>query len=341
MNIKEIAKLAGVSVATISRVLNHPEVVSEDTRNHVLNIMKKHNYTPNWFAQSLNLDRTNTLALMIPNIENSMFQHITAGVEQIADKKNYSILLCNTHNNIEKEEKYLNMIVTRKVDGIIFASSTLSIEHINFLKSKEIPFVSISNNNEVFKEENSCYINFEESAFKMTIHLSEMGNNAIDLFIDESANSRTKYMIKGYKRALKSLNKEIGNIHFCKNNVEGGYLKTKKLIQINQMPKTIFASDDEIAFGVMKAAKEENIDIPSKLAVAGFSNSPMATVVVPELTSVEQPSKMLGMVSARMLFDLIEDVDFSSATTQKIILQSTLKIRKSCGNKKYIYELFK
>lgn len=340
MNIKKIADLAGVSVATISRVLNHPEVVHEDTRNHVLKIMEEHDYTPNWFARSLNLARTYTLALIIPNIENSMFQQITAGVEQIADKKNYSILLCNTHNDIKKEEKYLDMIISRKVDGVIFASSTLNKEHIKLLNDKEVPFVSISND-EIFKEENSCYINFEEGSFKMTTHLNEMGHSNIDLLIDKSSNSRSKYMIKGYEKAMNSLDKNIGNIHFCHNSMEGGYLAAKRLIKTSKIPKAIFASDDEIAFGVIKAAKEENIKIPSELAIVGFSNSPMATLVVPELTSVEQPSKRLGMVAARMLFDLIEDVDFSSAATQKIILQSTLKIRRSCGNNKYIYELFK
>lgn len=336
MNIKEIAKLAGVSVATISRVLNHPEVVQESTRNHVLSVMKENNYTPNWFARSLNLDRTYTLALIIPNIENEMFQRITSGVEEIAHKKNYTILLCNTHNNIEKEEKYLEMIITRKVDGIIFTTSTFSNEHLSYLKEEKIPFVFIGKN-EVFGEENSCYINFEESAFKMTQHLIEMNHNNIDLIIDESANSRSKYIIKGYEKAIYVSGKETGNIHFCQNSIEGGFLTAKRLLGIGKMPRAIFASDDEIAFGIMKAAREENIDIPSDLAIAGFSNSPMDTLVVPELTSVEQPSKKLGMVAARMLFDLIEDVDFSSNTIQEIILQSTIKIRNSCGNQKHIY----
>lgn len=340
MNIKEIAKLAGVSVATISRVLNHPEVVQESTRNHVLSVMKENSYTPNWFARSLNLDRTYTLALIIPNIENEMFQRITSGVEEIAHKKNYTILLCNTHNNIEKEEKYLEMIITRKVDGIIFATSTLSNEHLSYLKEEKIPFVFIGKN-EVFKEENSCYINFEESAFKMTQHLIEMNHNNIDLIIDKSANSRSKYIIKGYEKAIDVSGKESGYIHFCQNSIEGGYLTAKRLLGIGKMPRAIFASDDEIAFGVMKAAREENISIPSNLAIAGFSNSPMDTLVVPELTSVDQPSKKLGMVAARMLFDLIEDVDSSSSTTQEIILQSTIKIRNSCGNQKHIYEFFK
>lgn len=340
MNIKDIAKLAGVSVATVSRVLNHPEVVQLSTRNHVLKVMKEHNYTPNWFARSLNLDRTNTLALMIPNIENEMFQKITAGVEQIAHKKNYTILLCNTHNHIVAEEKYLDMIITRKVDGIIFATSTLSEKHIKELNNLKVPFVFIGKN-EVFKEENTCYINFEESAYKMTQHLIEMNHNNIDLIIDESSSSKSRYIIKGYEKAIKNSNHVMGNFHYCQNSIEGGYLTAKKLFDTRKMPKAIFASDDEIAFGVMKAAREENINIPRDLALTGFSNSPMSTLVIPELTSVDQPSKKLGMVAARMLFDLIEDIDFSSDMTQEIILQSTIKIRKSCGNKKHIYELFK
>jgi LacI family transcriptional regulator len=340
LNIKDIAKLAGVSVATVSRVLNHPEVVQLTTRDHVLKVMKEYNYTPNWFARSLNLDRTNTLALMIPNIENEMFQKITAGIEQIAHKKNYTILLCNTHNNIDTEEKYLDMIITRKVDGIIFATSTLSEKHIKDLNNLKIPFVFIGKN-DVFNKENTCYINFEESANKITHHLLEMNQDNIDLVIDESSNSKNRYIIKGYEKAMTSFNHKIGNIHYCKNSIEGGYLTAKRLINTGQLPKVIFASEDEIAFGIMKAAREEKINIPEELALSGFSNSPMGTLVVPELTSVDQPSKKLGMVAARMLFDLIEDVDFASDMTQEIILQSTIKIRKSCGNKKYIYELFK
>lgn len=337
MNIKEIAKLAGVSVATISRVLNHPEVVQEKTKKHVLAVMEEYNYTPNWFARSLNLNRTNTIALMIPNIEVEMFQKITSGVEQITDKKSSNIFLCNTHNSLKKEENYLNMLITRKVDGIIFAGTTLGKKHLSLLNDNNIPFIFIGKN-KAFKNENSCYINFQDSAFKMTEHLIQMKHSLIDLIIDKSSDSKSKYIIKGYESAMKHYGMKYGNIEFCENSIEGGYLAAKKLIEKKQLPDAIFASDDEIAFGIMKAARESNIDIPSKLAISGFSNSPMCTLVVPELTSVEQPSKKLGMVGARMLFDLIEEIDLSLDTRQEIILQSTIKIRRSCGNKKYIYE---
>lgn len=339
MNIKEIAKKAGVSVATISRVLNHPDIVQPDTREHVLAVMQEYNYTPNWFARNLTLGRSKTIALMIPSIENTMYQHITSGVEQISQKKDYTIILCNTHSNLKNELNYLDMIINRKLDGIILTGTSLGKEDLQRLYSNNIPFVFVGKN-EVSKDENTCYINFEDSALKMTKHLIDMGHYDIDLAIDENSKSKSDYFIKGYKRAITSSNKEIGNIHNCESSIEGGYLLAKKLIKTKSLPRAIFATDDEIAFGIMKAAREENIRIPLDLALAGFTDSPMCTLVAPELTSVEQPTKKLGMVAARLLFDIIEDRELSSDTSQEIVLQSTIKVRKSCGNKKQIYELF-
>lgn len=339
MNIKEIALIAGVSVATISRVLNHPEVVQPETREHVLAIMKENNYTPNWFARNLNLSRTRTIAIMIPDIENTMYQRIISGIEQISQKKDYTIILCNTHSDLKSELNYLDMMINRKIDGFIIASSSLDKNQIDKLKNEKIPVVFIGKN-EVYENENSCYINFAESAYKMTKHLIEMNHDNIDLVIDESSKTNKEYFIKGYEKAIKSLNINIGKIHLCKSGIEGGYLLAKKQISLKTLPRAIFASDDDIAFGIMKAAKEEKIDIPTELAIAGFSNSPMCSLITPELTSVEQPTKKLGMVAARMLFDIIENEEEALGTSQEIVLQSTIKIRKSCGNMKHIYELF-
>lgn len=339
MNIKEIANKAGVSVATISRVLNHPDMVQEETRKHVLSIIEEYNYTPNWFARSLNVNRTNTIALIIPNIENDIYQSIATGVELVAHKKNHIILLCNTHNELRNELNYLNMIITRKVDGVIFVSSMLDKEHISKLDNGKIPYVFVGKD-ENFNNANRCYINFYESAYKMTKHLIELGHRQIDLVIDELSKSKRRDMIKGYNKAMESSSLELGDIHTCPSSIAGGYLMGKKLISQGKLARAIFTSDDPIALGLMKAAREENISMPSQLAIAGFSDSSMATLIQPELTSVEQPSKKLGMVATRMLFDLLDD-EYVKDKTQEIILHSTLKIRNSCGNEKYIYELFK
>lgn len=340
MNIKEIAEKAGVSVATISRVLNHPELVQIETRQHVLDIMEKYNYTPSWFARGLNLRRTQTIAAVVPDIENSMYQRLIAGIESVAHSKDYIIFLCLTHNDIKNELNYLNIIVNRKVDGVVFAASSLKEKHFKVLDKNNIPYVLVGQDNENVGQ-NSCYINFEESAFKMTRHLVELGHNDIDLIVDKSSDFKSKSMIQGYRDGMKSMNKKAGDVHYCSNNIDEGYLTSKRLISQGNMARALFTSDDEIAFGVMKAAWEEGLQVPDDVAIAGFSNSPMASLIKPELTSVEQPSKKLGMVAARMLFDFLEDEEFTSQMSQEIILQPTIKIRRSCGNKKYIYELFK
>ena len=114
MNIKEIARQAQVSVATVSRVLNHPELVQPETRAHILEVMARHNYTPNWFARRLNLARTNTIALLVPNIEGGINQKVVAGVESVATKKGSTVLLCSTHGRPEEEDRLLRMVFDRR-----------------------------------------------------------------------------------------------------------------------------------------------------------------------------------------------------------------------------------
>ena len=126
MNIKEVAKAAGVSVATISRVLNHPEQVQPETKNHVLEVMQQLNYQPNWFARGLNIGKTGTIALLSPSIEDHGFLEIVAGVETIARRKDHTVLLCNTHGDAQEELKCLKMVLARQVDGIILAAPVSS-----------------------------------------------------------------------------------------------------------------------------------------------------------------------------------------------------------------------
>ena len=125
VNIKEIAQLAGVSVATISRVLNHPEQVLPETRERVLAIMEANDYTPNWFARGLNLGRTNTIALLLPNIQSCLYQRIFSGVETVARSKQYVVLSCHTHGDPALECDYLKTAQTRRIDGVILVATAL------------------------------------------------------------------------------------------------------------------------------------------------------------------------------------------------------------------------
>ncbi len=339
MNIKEVAKAAGVSVATISRVLNHPEQVQPDTKNHILAVMNKLNYQPNWFARGLNLGRTNTIALFVPNIENQRFVNLMTGVETVALKKNHTVFLCNTHANAEEERAYLKMVTDRKVDGIILVSSQLAHSEIASLLGSGCPWVHIGKREADFCS-NQCFINYEAGAYQMTRHFIEMGHTSITLLLDSAPLSEIGQLIEGYRRALKELlSHSREQILYAKDTIQGGYLAAQKMLQNDSLPPALIASSNELAFGVMKAANDSHVSIPSEFALAGLSDSPMCSIVTPALTSLELPSRRLGMVAARMLFDLIEDNE-ESDIPQEIILQPQLKIRHSCGNTKHIYELF-
>lgn len=155
-------------------MLNHPEQVQPETKTHVLAVMESLNYHPNWFARGLNLGKTSTIALLVPNIESRRYREIMSGVETVALKKQHIVMLCNTHASPEEEAEYLKMVVGRQVDGLILASSVMGREQRNALLGPNLPWVHIGPG-EPGLCRNLCYINYEEGAYQMTTHLIKNG----------------------------------------------------------------------------------------------------------------------------------------------------------------------
>lgn len=335
-----MAKAAGVSVATISRVLNHPEQVQPETKTHVLAVMESLNYRPNWFARGLNLGKTGTIALVVPNIESRRYREILAGVETVALKKQHIVMLCNTHADPESEAEYLKMVVGRQVDGLILASPLLGGSQLNELLGSDLPWVHIAPA-EAGLCRNLCYINYEEGAYQMTTHLIKMGQKEITLLLDEAPLAEMRQITTGYRRALSEhLPMARENILTCTDDPRGGYFTAQKLLQNGTLPKAMITSSSGQASGVLKVLLDEAIPVPERMALACLSDSATCSILEPPLTALEAPCKRLGMVAARMLFDNIEDSGEDDYGPQEVILQPKLKIRRSCGNKKPIYELF-
>lgn len=329
--------MAGVSVATISRVLNHPEKVLPETRDHVLQVMREQNYTPNWFARGLNLAKTNTIALLVPNIEYGPYQQIISGIETVVHNKQNTVFLCNFRNDAGTEYNYLKMVLSRRVDGVVLVSSLLRDGRTEALASAGIAAVHIGKHR-LEGCKTSCYIDQEEGAYRLAEHLSELGHRRIDLLLDTAKNPELPLMETGFRRAAEE-RRTTGKVHYAPNSIRGGYIAAKKLVQTDELPDALITVSNEQAFGVMKAARDLGVSIPGRLALASMTDSAICSIVSPQLTSLEQPALRLGMVAARMLFDEIENEDFDIGGPQEVILQSTLKIRHSCGNTKYIYEL--
>ena len=188
---------------------------------------------------------------------------------------------------------------------------------------------------------NCCYINFAEASYRMTRHLLEMGHRRIGLMFENVSQQFMNSFCQGWERALREEQAPIEDdlLLNAPNTMQGGYTKAVELLERGEMPEAVFCASDEQAFGVLKAAHEKGVPVPEQLAVAGFTDSPMSNLCDPELTTIDLPIYRLGIIAARMLFDVIEDTG-SEVTPGEVVLQPKLRIRRSCGNEKPINVLF-
>ena len=340
MNIRKVAEMAGVSVATISRVLNHPEQVLPETRERVLAVMREQDYTPNWFARGLNLGKSNIISLLIPTIESSFYQQITSGIETISRSKGYAVFFCDTHSDEQIEAEYLKMAETRRIDGMILVCFKLGGQDAVPL-SCDIPRVHIGKNR-IGGCDTLCYIDFEEGAYRLLRHLLSLGHRTFHLILDRQQVSESEQIRDGLRHAFweAGLSSEHFQETLAESTVQGGYIAAQRIMQKDVLPNAIVAASHEQAFGILKAAQDNGIDIPSRLALASLSDSPTCSIVTPPLTGLELPAAKLGMAAARMLFDRIENQALDLGVPQEMVLQPKVKIRRSCGNQKHIYELF-
>lgn len=343
MNIKEIAKKAGVSVATVSRVLNHPETVASDTKKHILKVIEESEYTPNWFARGLNFNRTNTIGLLIPNILNPGYMEIAKGVEDVAHQKDYTVLLCNCENALEKERKYVDTLIKRRIDGIVLISSLLERDDVVNIQKQGIPMVMIGENKDVSAGVAIVRIDCQNAAFKAVRHLMENTYRDIAIIYGSTPQQENIRKLMGYRQALESekMKENPDYIIEVENNIEGGYLAAKRLLDLKKPPRAIFASSDLLAMGAIDAMKDFETRVPEDIAIIGFDNIQMSNLIEPKLTTVAKPMHKMGVVGGRLLFDIMDSKDDDEQIkSTEILLQSKLKIRKSCGHKERIGEMF-
>lgn len=340
LNIKAVAKKADVSVTTVSRVLNHPESVSVKTREHILGVMKQMNYTPNWFARNIQSAKTGVIGLIVPDMLDPVNMEIAKGISDGAHQKSYSIMLCNTDFDLEKERAYVESFTGRRVDGLIFISSLLKKADLQRLKKNGVPYV-LAGQNYSMENENVVYTDYKGGAEEAVTHLTEMGHKRIAMILGQTPKAENVEKLEGYKMALKKakipFRPEL--IVTGQNNMEGGFVATSKLLALQQRPDAIFASTDTMAFGAMEKIKQTDLNIPKDMALIGFNDLKTGAVVEPKLTTVTIPMYRMGLLAARLLFDIIEE-GAGTIIGQEVMLQSKLKIRKSCGNKERLREIW-
>jgi len=306
VTMKDVAKEAEVSVATVSHVINKTRFVSEPTRQRVLKAMAKLHYQPDGIAQSLRSKRTNTIGLIISDIANPFYPEVVRGVEKEMVKKGYSIILTDTDDDIKKEKKLVTLLFNRRVDGFIIVTAEEEKEHIEFLLQRDIPVVLLDRRINGLQLD-TVLVDNRGGARKLIQHLINLGHKRIAIITGSLNVSTGRERLNGYLEALKEHSLSVDDKLIKKGNFrrESGYFLTLELLSLNSPPSVIFACNNLIGLGVMDALQEKEIQIPEKMEVAIFDDLPWFRHLSTPLTVIAQPTFKLGEMAAKLLLERI------------------------------------
>ncbi|URN96450.1 MAG: LacI family transcriptional regulator [Candidatus Pristimantibacillus lignocellulolyticus] len=301
-SIKDVAKMAGVSVATVSRVLNNKGYVGQDTREKVESSIIELNYKPNEVARSLFKKQSNTIGLIVPDIMNPFFPELARAVEDTAIKLGYNVILCNSDANREKEQAYLDVLQQKYVNGIIVSSNTMTADQIIEIN---IPVVSIDR--EISKGLPTIVVENKNGAIAATRFLKSKGCKRIAHIRGTYGIVNAEERCEGYKEVV---DQELwfGESYIVNGNYEMQSSIKATLELLSQHPEIdgIFAANDIMAIGAIKAAHQLGIKVPEELSIIGFDGISLSAATIPELTTIVQPIYELGEKATTLLVNLME-----------------------------------
>jgi len=324
----DVATRAKVSVATVSRVLNGSSLVSEKTKQRVLDVIRDMNYTPNAAAKTLRSRRTMTIGVVVSDIEVSYYAEIIKGVENTANALHYNVIICDAQNQKEKEQGYVSLLLNRTVDAMIFVTPMITSQEIIALVDGGYNVAVIGRNIE--HERIPCmYTDNVKIAKDVVNHLIEQGHERI-AFLSGYADATDSYeRLEGYMKALRDAGlpfapELIDNGNF---NEDGGYQAFHRLLAKQAKFTALFAANDEMALGVYRACRELDIAIPKQLAVVGVDNIRITKYVTPSMSTVEQPKYTMGALLAEKMIDQMNENVFHDKRV--FCVESKLLVRES------------
>ncbi|HVN18075.1 MAG TPA: LacI family DNA-binding transcriptional regulator [Dongiaceae bacterium] len=328
VTIRQIAEKADVSIGTVSHVINGTAKVREKLRVRVLDAIRSLGYQPSQLARGLRRNQTSMLVMIIPDVTNPFFPAVVRGVEDVAFKSKYRVVLCNTDNDRRKETLYLNEMRSYSPAGwlVIPAVDSDIASHFN-LKMPGPPVVCLDRQPQGWHGDVVLVAN-EAGAYSATRHLLRMGHRQLAVITGPMHLANAVQRLNGFKRALAEANLEIDSDYIQEAGFErnSGHNAAKRLLRMLPRPTAIFACNDLMALGVLWAVRDLGLHCPEEISVVGFDNLDFAEFTAPALTTVSQPGYQLGTAAARLLLQRISGFD---QAPQKVVLPTELQIRHS------------
>lgn len=327
VTIYDVAEKAGVSITTVSRVINNTGRISEKTKQKVLKVMEEMRYQPSVVASALTGKRTRTIGLIIPDVANPFFAEIARRVEDRGRELGFNLLMCNTDNNPETEEMYLEVMKQKRVDGIIIGTTTSHYREVQNLLKEQFPVALIAQD---IPELVIDVVSVDDflGGYQATSHLISLGHHQIAIIVGDQNRTSDKYRLQAYRQALEDngIGYDERYVFRTDYSIEGGKRAAYQILQLAKRPTAIFCCFDYLAVGVYQASRELGVHIPNDLSVVGFDNTLLATIIDPPLTTIAQPVDEMG----RQVMDLlVAEIEGEKQTKKRIILSPELIIRQS------------
>lgn len=335
--IKDVAEKAGVSITTVSHVINETRYVSDELTEKVFEAMRALNYRPNIVARSLRSGSTKTIGLVIPDISNPFFAEFSRKIEDKGFEYGYNVILCNTDEDQVKEDLYVDVLISKQVDGMIFfaAGNSKSFQDNPF--KDDIPIVITDREAEGIRSD-VVLIDNSAGGYKATRYLISLNHRRIGCISGPSPIRPSAQRVEGYQNALEEAGipfdadlLRVGDFRFA-----GGEQEMQALLALPEPPTAVFACNDMMALGAMRAIKGSGLRVPEDVSVIGFDNTPLSRLVFPQLTTISQPIKDMADLAVELLVEKInikENQKYQKDLQpeyRRIVLETELVVRGTC-----------
>lgn len=321
-SIRDVAKQAGVSVATVSRALANPEKVSQKSLEKVNRAIKALGYRPNLLARNFRSARSHTIVILVPDITNPFFSQVIQAIEDKAQQRGYAVLLCDTRDSVKREQQYIQKVENKLADGLI----QLRPERLDIESTERIPLVysCACENLEGFK----VRVDNSESAKTAVDYLVSLGHSKIGVITGLADNAHSKERLLGYKKSLQEAGLELNEKWIFRGDftLVSGQSCALEALKMKNRPTAIFCMSDQMAIGAIQVFQSQGLKIPNDISIVGFDDIPFSQHWFPSLTTVTQPYKAMGEASVDMLIDIIEN---PASEEQDLILPTEFAIRNS------------
>lgn len=324
-SIKDVARLAGVSTATVSRTLAEPDKVAAATRRKVQSAIRRSGYVRNELARSFRMQSTQTILVLVPDIGNPFYSLIIQGLEEVAQKRGYRLLLGDTQNHPEREDEYLQNVMQRQVDGVISLGYTLP-RVLHFKDGRPVPLVMAC---EYLHDAavTSVSIDNVAAAALATRHLIDLGHRDIAFINGPAATPLSKDRLRGYRAALKDAGLAYRAALVARGDfsLAAGERAAAALLDGKMPFSALFAANDAMAIGAIKVLRARGIDVPADVSVVGFDDIEFAQYVEPALTTIHQPRREIGRATMTQMLASLE----AAVEPERIVLGHELVVRRS------------